>query len=210
MTILLITVSPDPFRIVNQAQKRNYYSCTPEEQYRIINAKMRVAVNELLHEIDYDEIISYNYVFEFNQDMNLHIHGHLTIGRCTDDYTEEYVQKMILLFKKIVHRHLGRSDPPSWKKMSTYVNACVDVKLKNRWIEIPECSQYKSWEEYMEKDQTILHKKRFPPVEYSTNTLIYLESLLGLDDPKYRTEKEHGALIRKIDRLKKKYGVESK
>lgn len=154
-----LTISPDPTRIVNKAQKRSFYACTKQEQYNILKSSIRKAVFNTQQSYNYP--IHVNVYFEFNEMMMLHCHGTVTF------YTGYYSiqDEMSKYFQRMIFRELGRAFIKG--NVNTLVNACCDITVKE-WSqdliingEITK-SPYKSWLDYCLKDQSEQHVKYYP------------------------------------------------
>lgn len=161
-----ITISPDPTRIVNKAQKRSYIACTSHEQYLIIKKGIREAIS--LTQQEYNITISIYVYFEFNSNAMLHSHGVVTFD--TDD------ESVAPFFQRMIFRELGRIFIKGNPK--TVIKACCDItneEWKQEWINSVthdvERSEYSSWLQYCLKDQTEKHLKRFPKYEISSEGL---------------------------------------
>lgn len=154
-----ITISPDPTRIVNQAQKRNFMACTDREQYCILRSNIKKAILETQqgNNIKIDLWV----YFEKNEAGNLHCHG--IVKFYTDD-TEIWKY-----FQRMVYRNLGRIYVKG--KIDTVLRACCDmVDHSQQWQILPNETgfYYKSWLEYCLKDQSEKHLKAFPKLEISS------------------------------------------
>lgn len=188
-----ITISPDPTRIVNKAQKRSYIACTSREQYCILVSRIKDAIEETIKEYHYDIEIQTKMYIEMNAMGCLHTHGTIMCTGRVDNNFKIMFQRMIL---RVLGREFLKGNP------ATYLNAVCDmVDVNIQWQKI-EGSNYNSWYEYCLKDQTESHLKRFPPIELRSNSLEYLESLLTME---LLGTKEGKAIEKRIENLKKTY-----
>lgn len=162
-----LTVSPDPTRIVNKAQKRSYYACTKQEQYNILKASLRKAVQLTQQCYNYNFPITVEVYFEFNEMYMMHCHGTIIFGiesHSLQDESSKYFQRMVF-------RELGR--PFIKGKPDILVNACCDITCKP-WEKDKQynnsgdivMSPYRTWLEYCLKDQVETHTKYFPYFKY--------------------------------------------
>lgn len=157
-----LTISPDPTRIVNKAQKRSYYACTKQEQYNILKAAIRKAVQHT--QLSYNYEMTVEVYFEFNEMMMMHCHG--TVKFYIDQQME---QEMANYFQRMIFRELGR--PFIKGNIITLVNACCDITSKVWTKELVKdgdiiISPYRTWLEYCLKDQVETHTKYFPYFKY--------------------------------------------
>lgn len=180
-----ITISPDPTRIVNQAQRRNYMSCTSREQYNIIKHNIRAAMADTFLEYDLSISLKLYVYFEFNSSGLLHCHGTLTTDTNKD---------ISMFFQRMIFRNLGRVFIN--KNIKTYMDACcdiVDAKIKPwKEVNISDRSGYSTWLMYCLKDQDEGHKKKYPPFEYNLTT-----------EEKLLQEERSKEIAKQLDAIKK-------
>lgn len=189
-----ITISPDPSRIVNKAQKRSYLACTSKEQYCILKHSINSAIELFQAEYQMEVDVKTKVYLELNSSGMMHAHGTIEFigGEATDKEYKTFFQRMILRF-------LGREYIKG--KVETYLQACCDMQ-NAPWqrMEINE-KKYDSWLQYCLKDQSESWMKRFPPIE--VNSLVrqqYAENYLELA----QTTQEQKKALEKISRILKK------
>lgn len=164
-----VTISPDPSRIVNVSQKRNFASCNAREQYNRIKDAIKVAVIET-QQFENIKIHCWFY-FEFNSSANLHCHGIVRLHTANKDLWK-YFQRMVFrnLGKVFVKGNINTvikaccdmvDNSIDWKEMNTTVIS----EFGNEDIILPK---YRSWLEYCLKDQTEQQLKRFPKYELTS------------------------------------------
>lgn len=169
-----ITISPDPSRIVNEAHKRSYLSCTTREQYNIIKAGIRAAVDNTAAEYNFRLNIIVHVYFELNSSGLLHCHGTIKIradglcGNCTS-ITEIY-REFPRYFQRMVFRSLGRTFIKG--DHLTLLKACCDIVDEDikpwTYTNDPRDEQrYRSWDEYCIKDQDEMTKRNLLPYTYT-------------------------------------------
>lgn len=191
-----ITISPDPTRIVNKAQKRSYLACMPREQYNILRRGIIEAIEDVRTGFFENDIeLEITLYFELNSSGNLHAHGDLSIKYFDNvpmihsSFLKSSVQRMMM-------RTLGREFIKGNPK--TLLDACCDIQ-STPWVELTVGEiRYKSWLQYCLKDQSEEQMKRFPPLRYKTDTIEYLQTALSITEvntPEYKN------IERRINRL---------
>lgn len=162
-----ITISPDPTRIVNKAQKRAYIACTTKEQYCIIKHGLKLAtecfLSEYLCEID----VKYTVYFELNKSGMLHCHGTLTFSSYDGPSIEH-----IMFFQRMILRTLGREYIKGNPK--TFLQAVMDYQ-DSPWEPLTTEEKnsvggkttrtYETWQEYCLKEQGSSWIKRYPHLD---------------------------------------------
>lgn len=156
-----ITISPDPTRIINQTQKRNYMSCTTREQYNVIKHSIRHAVQETAGEYQFKYNLVVHVYFELNSSGMLHCHGTLI--------TDKEDKSIGPFFQRMIFRTLGRTFVKG--NPATLLKACCDVVDSNlkpwTYTNDPRDEQlYESWEEYCLKEQKEMTARNILPYKY--------------------------------------------
>lgn len=151
-----LTVSPDPERIVNKAQKRSYFVCTGKEQYNVIKSGLREAVHLTMQEFmgEGNRKIELKVWFELNESGMLHCHGNL-----------ECPVELVKVFQRMVFRTLGRVYFKA-NMVSKLMEACVHIVDMDHVVNFRKNEGMVSWDEYCLKDQTDSWSKRYPPYVY--------------------------------------------
>lgn len=181
-----ITISPDPTRIVNKTQKRSYLACTPQEQYRICKKGIMEAIYDMInteHEnVEWIEIELYS---ELNKQHCIHMHGNITFKLTA--YAFDFDPRTY--FRRLILRHLGREYIRGNPEM--LLQACCDMQ-NTEWRQLqPDGFKYKTWWQYVLKDQTETHLKKYPCIKETVSSLDRLHRLLSIEDPTTQTYKEY-------------------
>lgn len=174
-----ITVSPDPERIVNKAQKRSYFTCTTKEQYNVIKAGLRKACIETrLNTLGEDEfMVDVSVYFELNESGMLHCHG---IVECDINN--------INYFKRMVFRELGRVFFKA-SNIEKIMNACVHIQELDHVEAYRRGQDMVTWKEYCKKDQSEQWLKRYPKYRY------YEKRCIGEDNETLYYNSENPGII---------------
>lgn len=160
-----ITISPDPTRIVNKAQKRSYIACTTKEQYCIIKHGLKKATDCFLSEYQCAIDVHYEVYFELNKAGMLHCHGIIILLSDEEEISTEH----IMFFQRMILRTLGREYIKGNPK--TFLQAVMDYQ-DSEWEPLTTEEKnavggkttrtYETWEEYCLKEQSQSWIKRYP------------------------------------------------
>lgn len=172
-----VTINPDPKR---KHLGKQWACMSPKRQYK----SLCYSIKHFIDKVFRDKVHYYRFVFELGTSGNVHAHGTIIIDSCPANTHMLKVKR----FVTSMCEYYGRS-----VNNEMLMKACCMIKPKNDTIFGQ--GLYKTWDEYLNKDQNRIPKwmksfsnSDFPTFEgYDWHVDDYTENKL-LRDPKYDPE----------------------